>query len=270
MKYFFIILLLSSMGQQISAQTARETAKGFFAREKVIWTSPLRLEKKQFGWLLLAGAGTAGLIAIDTKIAKGLPNSTGQLDFGRRFSRVGGSYGLLAISGGMFAVGATGKDMKLRRAGLASSEAAVHSFVVTYVLKLATTRERPFEGSGRGHFFSGFDQVKKGDNSFVSGHSMGSWAVAATISHQYRDKKYVPWLAYGMAGMVGAARVAAERHHVSDVLVGAGFGYLIGKFVSSKYDEMEKPKHGWLMPQVSPGVSVGGRSAVLTARWELP
>ena len=263
------VLLLSSVGQRLTAQTVGEKAKGFFAREKAIWTSPARMDKKQWGWLALAGAGTAGLIAVDTKIAKGLPNSTGQLDFGRRFSRVGGSYGLLAISGGMFAVGAMGKDTKLRRAGLASGEAAVHSFVVTYVLKLATTRERPFEGSGKGHFFSGFDQVKKGDNSFVSGHSMGSWAVASTISHQYRDKKYVPWLAYGLASTVSVARVAAERHHVSDVVVGAGLGYLLGKFVSSKYDEMGKPKHGWLMPQVSPGVGVSGRSAVLTARWLL-
>ena len=57
---------------------------------------------------------------------------------------------MLAISGGMFAVGSMGKDMKLRRAGLASGEAALHSFVETYLLKLATNRERPFEASKRG------------------------------------------------------------------------------------------------------------------------
>lgn len=223
------------------------------------------MEKQRASWLVLAGLGTAGLIAVDTKIAKGMPRSTGQLDWGRRISRVGGSYGLLAISGGMFAAGAMGEDTKLRRAGLASGEAAVHSFAVTYVLKLAATRERPFGGSGRGHFLSGFDQVKKGNNSFPSGHSMGAWALASTISHQYGEKKYVPWLAYGMAGAVSVARVAAERHYVSDVVMGAGLGYLIGKFVSSKYET----KHGWLTPQVSPGVSVGGRSAVLTVRWLL-
>ena len=265
MNFFAISLLLCSIGLKLPAQTAGETARGFFAREKAIWTSPLRMDKKQVGWLLLAGAGTAGLIAVDREIAEGLPRSKGQLDFGRRFSRVGGSYGLLAISGGIFAAGAIGKDTKLRRVGLASGEAAVHAFVVTYALKLAGTRERPFLGSGKGNFFSGWDQVKKGDNSFPSGHSMGAWAVASTISHQYRDKKYVPWLAYGMAGAVSFARVAAERHYVSDVVVGAGLGYLIGKFVSGEY----KAKHGWLIPQVSPGVSVGGRSAVLTARWLL-
>lgn len=269
MNYCVIVLLLVSIGQNVAAQTVGETAKGFFAREKLIWTSPMRMDKKQWGWLALAGAGTAGLIAADTKISRSLPNSTGQLDFGRRTSRIGSSYGLLAISGGLFAAGALGKDTKLRRTGLASGESAVHSFVVTYILKLASTRERPFTGSGRGHFFSGFDQAKKGDNSFPSGHSMGAWAVASTISHQCRDKKYVPFLAYGMAGMVSAARVAAERHHVSDVAVGAGLGYLIGKFVSSKYDEMGKTKHGWMMPQLSPGVGMGGRSAVLTARWLL-
>jgi hypothetical protein len=264
--FWVIALLLSSFALQLPAQTAGETAMGFFSREKAIWTSPLRMDRKQVGWLLLAGAGTAGLIAVDREIAEGLPRSKGQLDFGRRFSRVGGSYGLLAISGGVFAAGAIRKDTKLRRVGLASGEAAVHAFVVTYVLKLAGTRERPFLGSGKGNFFSGWDQVKKGDNSFPSGHSMGAWAVASTISHQYRDKKYVPWLAYGVAGAMSFSRMAAERHYVSDVVVGAGLGYLIGRFVSGEY----KTRHGWLVPQVSPGVSVGGRSAVLTARWELP
>ncbi len=266
MKFFVIVMLLSSMGRGMRAQTVGETAQGFFAREKLIWTSPMRMDRKQWGWLALAGAGTAGLISVDKKIARGLPNSAGQVDFGRRFSRIGGSYGLLGISGGLFVAGAIGRDTKLRQVGLASGEAAVHSFVVTFALKMAATRERPFLGSGRGQFLSGFGHVKKGDNSFPSGHSMGAWAVASTIHHQYRDKKYVPWLVYGLAGGVSAARVAAERHYVSDVVVGAGLGYLIGRFVSSQYGS----KHGWMVPQVNPGVSVGGRSAVLTARWDLP
>jgi membrane-associated phospholipid phosphatase len=212
-----------------------QSVGGFFAREKVIWTSPLHMDKKQWGWVALAGAGTAGLIVADTRISRGLPNSSGQLDWGRRLSRFGGSYGALGISAGILAVGAARSDSKLKQAGWMAGESAVHAFAVTYLLKMATTRERPRTGSGRGHFFSGFEEVATGNNSFPSGHSMGSWAVASAVAHHYKGKKYVPWVMYGLATLMSASRVAAQRHYVSDVAVGAGMGFLIGRMVERRY-----------------------------------
>jgi len=64
---------------------------------------------------------------------------------------------------------------------------------------------------------------------------MGSWAVASAVAHHYKGKKYVPWLMYGFATVMSASRVAARKRYVSDVAVGAGMGFLIGRLVERRY-----------------------------------
>lgn len=65
------------------------------------------------------------------------------------------------------------------------------------------------------------------NNSFPSGHTAQAF-LAATFFHKEFGKKY-PWVSAGMftlAGGIGAFRVLNNRHWVSDVLAGAGFGIL--------------------------------------------
>jgi membrane-associated phospholipid phosphatase len=126
---------------------------------------------------------------------------------------------------------------------------------------MAAARERPNTGSDRGQFLSGMNEAARGENSFPSGHSLAAWAVASAVSHQYKDKKYVPWIVYGLASTASMARVTAQRHFLSDVVVGAGIGYVIGMFVSNKHE----PRG--LVPQVTPILDPARRTAMLSLRW---
>lgn len=64
-------------------------------------------------------------------------------------------------------------------------------------------------------------------NSFPSGHTAQAF-MAATFLHKEFGKKY-PWVSVGMftlASSIGVFRILNNRHWVSDVLAGAGFGIL--------------------------------------------
>lgn len=83
-----------------------------------------------------------------------------------------------------------------------------------YILKTTTKNIRP---NGAKH-------------SFPSGHTAEAFAGATLLSIEYgKDYKWVPYVAYGTAGLVGAFRIANNRHYISDVLFGAGLGILSTK-----------------------------------------
>jgi hypothetical protein len=66
--------------------------------------------------------------------------------------------------------------------------------------------------------------------SFPSGHTAEAFAGATMVSMEYGKRyKWVPYAAFGTASVVGAMRIANNRHYFSDVLFGAGLGILSTK-----------------------------------------
>ena len=69
-------------------------------------------------------------------------------------------------------------------------------------------------------------------HAFPSGHSTTAFALATSIADYYPDYKY---LSYGLASLVCISRLYEDRHWASDVIAGAGLGYLSAKFVEYKW-----------------------------------
>ncbi|WP_439558843.1 phosphatase PAP2 family protein [Dyadobacter sp.] len=64
-------------------------------------------------------------------------------------------------------------------------------------------------------------------NSFPSGHTTQAFAAATFLSEEYKGTyQWMPYVSYTVASSVGILRVANNRHFISDVLVGAGVGFL--------------------------------------------
>lgn len=64
-------------------------------------------------------------------------------------------------------------------------------------------------------------------NSFPSGHTAQAFVAATFLDQEYGER--YPWLScvgYALASSVGVMRVLNNKHYVSDVLTGAGIGYL--------------------------------------------
>ncbi len=73
------------------------------------------------------------------------------------------------------------------------------------------------------------------DRSFPSGHTSISFAAATALEKRYGWQAGLP--AYAVATFVGAARVAASKHYVHDVLAGAGIGIASGMLLTASRDD---------------------------------
>jgi membrane-associated phospholipid phosphatase len=196
--------------------------------QKAIWTSPAHMNRREFFTLALPLAGaTAGLIATDSRTSKWLSNSPDQVKWSQRFSYFGSVYTLGFVTGGPLIGGKIIGRPDYTRIGRNAAEALVNAIITSYALKGVTQRERPIQGDGTGRFW-------RGGQSFPSGHSMNSWAVAIAIAHTPKCPKWFAMTSYVMATAISASRFTANKHFASDVLVGAVAGGLIGNYVAKR------------------------------------
>jgi PAP2 superfamily len=104
---------------------------------------------------------------------------------------------------------------KLAQTGRDVVRAQIVSQVMVQGLKATFRRERP-DGSNKG--------------AFPSGHAASAFATAAVVQHHYGWKAGVP--AYAFGSYVALARMSWNRHHATDVVMGAGFGLASARTVT--------------------------------------
>jgi membrane-associated phospholipid phosphatase len=120
--------------------------------------------------------------------------------------------------GAGFATYGTGKvigNKKLAYAGRDIVRAQALSQVMVQSLKYTIRRDRPDHSNNK---------------SFPSGHSASAFATATVLQRYYGWKIGVP--AYALGGYVALARMSWNRHHASDVVMGAGFGIASARTVT--------------------------------------
>ena len=113
----------------------------------------------------------------------------------------------------------------IARDGLESE--VIAAGLVVPALKFVTGRSRPRTNLGTSDF-----HPFNGGASFPSGHTAAAFTLAATIA-EHDDRLWVKGLAYGVASLVGYARVDHDAHFVSDVTAGAFIGVGVAKRVAA-------------------------------------
>ena len=68
----------------------------------------------------------------------------------------------------------------------------------------------------------------------------------------------MPFLAYGLASVVGAARFSARQHYASDIVAGGAMGYFIGRYVVNTHEAHAGHHHAAIMPIVQPSTRTFG------------
>lgn len=197
-------------------------------------TSPLRLTPESALIVGGIGAGIVGLSFADRPIRRELAphRHDGLRAAADDVALLGDGFVLFGLNVGAVAVGEGVKqydgDAKLLDAALVATEAQILTAALSEGLSYATARSRPGESNDPANF-------RWGRHSFSSTHTSQAFAVAAVISDRFGLG--AGSVAYGLAGLVGAARLVQDKHWASDVAGGAVLGWAVGHFLSARHAE---------------------------------
>lgn len=177
-----------------------------------------------YGLATVAGVGVLGL-ADDWFRERALASDGAGAD---RLSRIVRPFGAPQVLGPALLLGYLG-GRALDRPGLTAASARVATtFVIAgaaaEALKLAVGRVRPADSAHETDQFQPFS----GHDSFPSGHATLAFATAAALDCETASR-WVPRVAYPLAGLVCWSRVHDDRHWTSDVVAGAALGLWIAR-----------------------------------------
>lgn len=197
---------------------------------------------------LLVASSSAGGQDLEVRWQRSVEGwaSGGGHDVAKGLSRLGDAETGLVLIGTGYLISRLAGSERWQRTTSLSAEALVNAAIYSSLLKDIAGRDRPGPDSS-GEFFSK-------STSFPSGHAMGAFAVLTVIAIEFRDRRWVPWLAYGTAGLIALSRVAVGSHYPSDVVAGAVFGHSLGRMVMYR-NGSRFGKSAWtrLEPIVGPG-----------------
>jgi membrane-associated phospholipid phosphatase len=203
--------------------------------QKKIWMFPLEARHHK-NWIPAAGvlAVAAGLIAADPHEGAYFRGTSTFNGFNSVFTGQATSDGMIAAPVLLYGAGLLAKDSKLKKTALLAGEAVGDSEVLTVIIKDATKRVRPAAIPPNGNFsdtwFESPGSVLRGHGSFPSGHTIAAFSLATVIARRYGNHRWVPFVAYGLATVVGFSRLTLSAHFLSDVFMGAALGYSVSRF----------------------------------------
>jgi len=136
----------------------------------------------------------------------------------------------LSLGGIALSSSLSGRYRELGHDTMIMAQVLLLNTMLNQFTKVIVGRERPYASRGN---IGGYSNENDKNLSFYSGHTSFVFAAvvgAATLAHYqgYDAEPYLWAIGIPLATLVAYLRVAAQKHYLSDVLVGAGIGSLIG------------------------------------------
>lgn len=204
--------------------------------QKPIWLLPADVVRGRH-WKPTAAiiVATAGLVALDPHDAPHFRRADSFTSFNRDFSGRNTALGTAIVPLSFYLVGLARRDSYAQQTSLLAGEAVADAEILTTVMKDLDRRLRPSDIPPNGDFthtwFKAHGSVIRGQGSFPSGHTIAAFSIATVFADRYRRHRWAPWVAYGLASVVGFSRVTLQSHFPSDVFAGAALGYVISHYV---------------------------------------
>lgn len=204
--------------------------------QKGIWLFPMQLAHGHH-WIPTATVVgvSGGLLALDVHDVSYFRRTNSFSGFNSAFSGPITGLEIALVPAAMYSIGLMRKDSYAQETALLSGEAVVDSGILVIAMKDVSRRLRPSDIPPRGDYSDTFFRSPKtitGQGSaFPSGHTILAFSVATVIARRYgRNHRWVPWLAYGTAGVMGFSRITLQSHFPSEVFLGAALGYSVARF----------------------------------------
>src|SRR6266566_259649 len=201
--------------------------------QKDIWLFPVKVAHGRH-WLPTAAVVgvTAGLLATDAHDAPDFQRTASFQGFNRLFNGTATGLEIALVPALFYTNGLIRQDPYEQKTALLAGEALADSLVLSSVMKGVSRRLRPSDIAPQGDFSDTFFRSHSSvfSTSFPSGHTIAAFSVATVFAQRYRNHRWVPWVAYDIAGAIGFSRVTTQAHFPADVLWGAALGYSISRF----------------------------------------
>jgi membrane-associated phospholipid phosphatase len=203
--------------------------------QKDLWLFPTQLARGKHWVPTLAITGVTGvLIATDPHTQPYFRNSAPFDEFADVFSTTNTGIVEIGVPVVVYVTGLLRHDSYTVQTAMLIGEAYLDSAIPHVVIKLLSRRLRPSavppQQDFRDTFFRRHVGVLGKGSSFPSGHAAAAFSIATVMARRYGDHKWVPWVAYGVAGLISFSRVPDMAHFPSDVFLGAALGYTITRF----------------------------------------
>jgi hypothetical protein len=168
----------------------------------------------------------------------------------------------VVIAGGMYLAGVAFKDPEVRATGIDTMVTmGISQLLLTLPLKVVVGRSRPSANQGTNDF-----HPWNGGQSFPSSHVNQAFALASVIS-EHADRPWVSCLSYGLAGLVGVARMEQRQHFLSDVVAGGLIGTLVGKSVVAYNQSLRASAGSKVAVSFAPSYQPGGYGLSLALKF---
>lgn len=126
-------------------------------------------------------------------------------------------------------------DIGARKIAYEVGQASLYAGALSFVLKLAIGRSRPYLNQGNS-FFRPFSSIFNQDNkSMPSGHSTVAFILSTVLSRNAKSP-VLKVLAYVPAVLTMASRVYQDEHWTSDTFAGAALGYFVATWVVDQHE----------------------------------
>jgi hypothetical protein len=221
----------SDIGRSVSL---RQLPGNLLADQKDIWLFPTKFAGGKHIWPTIAVVGiTAGFVASDPYSAPPFRNTTSFNSFNRVLSSTNTGAFIAAVPAAMYGIGWIRKDSYAQETALLAGEAFADGFLIDLPFKAVTGRREPISYTGNGPYSDSFFKGTHNplhSGGFYSVHSMGAMAVATVIARRYRSHRWVPFVAYGLAGALSFSRITRSDHFPADVFLGGALGFVIARY----------------------------------------
>jgi hypothetical protein len=200
----------------------------------------------------LVGVGLTGLaLTVDQRVKKYFQDRKPLEHLENIGDKIGNGYPEIGVGFALLGTGELINDKKLADTGAVTLEAFVVNGIGTEVLKYAVRRKRPNSGNNM---------------SFPSGHASNTAMLAASVSEMYDWDLRIVVPLYMTTAFVGASRIQANEHFLSDVIAGMTVGTLAGMSVA-KYHKEKDAQRGLQDITLLPVLDKDLRGCVITLRF---
>ena len=204
------------------------------ADQKNIWLFPVKLVHGEHWWPTIGVLGvTAGLVASDAHTAPPFRTTDNFSGYNRVLSGTNTAAFIAAVPAVIYGVGWLRKDSYAQDSALLAAEAVADGFLLDIPLKAITARRQPLSYTGNGPYTDGFFNGSHNpfhSGGFFSDHAIAATAVATVLAHRYRKHRWVPFVAYGLAGAISFSRITTGNHFPGDVFFGGAMGFVIARY----------------------------------------